>query len=462
MDTKARCTIGLSAATILLTTATSFAAPAAKDAKEREATTQIVEARKLSDAFVSVAEKAGSSVVQIEVRAKDEHADLLVRWLGRGGTDSPVVKGAGSGVILDDDGAILTNNHVINDALSMSVRLKDGRVFPAKLVGRDPSTDLAVLKIDAQNLTPAKFADSDAASVGAWVVAIGSPFGLGNSVTVGVLSAKGRGGFGMNVIEDYLQTDASINPGNSGGPLCDLEGRVLGINTMIVGRGSGIGFAVPSNLARRVAEQLQKTGKVERPWMGITFQDLDPELATALKTEPRGVLVTQVMDGSPGQKANLKPGDVIASMGGKPLASGHEYLRELIARDVGSNVPLEIVRDGKRYATSVTLTARKEPPVPPLPAEQRASTPGLGMSVRDLAPAEAQQRGLNARPIAIITAIVPGSSADRAGLKVGDVVVESDGVLEPSSQELQDTAKDGQALVRVRRGEAAFYAALKR
>ena len=175
----------------------------------------------------------------------------------------------GSGVVFTPDGAILTNNHVVEEALTINVRLRDGRYLPARLVGRDPATDLAVVKVDATGLTPAKFADSDAARVGEWVVAIGSPFGLGYTVTAGVLSAKGRGGLGMNAIEDYLQTDASINPGNSGGPLCNLQGDVLGINTMIVGRGQGIGFAVPSNLAQRVAAQILKTGHVSRAWLGV-------------------------------------------------------------------------------------------------------------------------------------------------------------------------------------------------
>jgi len=234
------------------------------------------EARKLSDAFVAVADKVGSAVVQIEVTARDESADQVSRFFGRNG-EGPIARGTGSGVIFTADGAILTNNHVIDNALTINVRLRDGRYLGARLVGRDPATDLAVIKIDAPNITAAKFGDSDQARVGEWVVAIGSPFGLTYSVTTGVLSAKGRGGIGMNAIEDYLQTDASINPGNSGGPLCDLDGRVLGINTMIVGHGTGIGFSVPSNLARRAAEQILKNGHVQRSWIGVGIQDLTPD-----------------------------------------------------------------------------------------------------------------------------------------------------------------------------------------
>ena len=213
------------------------ATPATPPPTQAQIQASQAEARRLSDGFVGTAEKISPSVVQIEVTSRDEKADQVQRWFG--GTrnaDTPIARGMGSGVVYSADGNILTNNHVIEEALTIHVRFRDGRYLPAKLVGRDPSTDLAVVKVDAANLTAARFGDSEAARVGEWVVAIGSPFGLGYTVTAGVLSAKGRGGMGMNAIEDYLQTDASINPGNCGGPLCDLDGKVLGINTMIVGK----------------------------------------------------------------------------------------------------------------------------------------------------------------------------------------------------------------------------------
>ncbi len=421
------------------------------------------EAKKLSDGFVSVAERVSPAVVQIEVTARDENADQVLKFFGKN-QDSPIAHGTGSGIVFTQDGAILTNNHVIDHALTITVRLRDGRLLTAKLLGRDPATDLAVIKVDATGLTAARFADSDAARVGEWVVAIGSPFGLGYTVTTGVLSAKGRGGLGMNQIEDYLQTDASINPGNSGGPLCDLNGSVLGINTMIVGRGAGIGFAVPANLARRVAEQILKKGKVERAWIGVGIQDLTPELASALKLADAraGVLVNAVNDGGPAQKANIKPGDVIAGVGGKKVTDGRELVREVIAHEVGQTVPLEIIRDGKRYGSSAVLTARPEAAVPPLPVQQQGvPQSGLGLSVRDLNAQQASQLGL-AKPVPVVTAIAPGSSADRAGLKVGDVIVEADGAQDPTAAQLSDAAKDGQLLVRVRRREGTFYAAMKK
>ncbi|MCA9584647.1 MAG: trypsin-like peptidase domain-containing protein [Myxococcales bacterium] len=449
-------------APLALTLALSAAAALAPHDAHAQAPAARAEAKKLSDAFVAVAEKVSPSVVQIDVTARDDKADAILKFFGRGG-DSPVARGTGSGVIFRQDGAILTNNHVIDHALSINVHLRDGRLLPAKLVGRDPSTDLAVIKIDGAGFPAANFADSDAARVGEWVVAIGSPFGLGYTVTTGVLSAKGRGGLGMNAIEDYLQTDASINPGNSGGPLCDLQGAVLGVNTMIVGKGSGIGFAVPSNLARRVAEQILKNGKVERAWIGVGIQDLTPELAKLLKVDPRaGVLVNSVSPDGPAQKANVKPGDIIASVGGKKVTDGRELIREVIAHEVGKTVQLEIIRDGKRYGSKALLTARPEPAVAVLPVQQQGTPQrGLGMSVRDLTPAQAQQLGVS-KPVPVVTQVTSGSAAERAGLKPGDVIIEADGVPEPSSAKLQDAAKDGKVLLRIRRRNATFYAAVSK
>ena len=467
---------GLGSVLSLALAAATFAGPAvAQDKQDKpaekkpaplppQAAAAQVEARKLSDGFVAVADRVSPAVVQIDVTSRDENVDQALRFFGRN-QDSPIERSTGSGVVFTPDGAILTNNHVIDHALTINVHLRDGRLLNAKLLGRDPSTDLAVIKIDAAGLTAAKFADSDAARVGEWVVAIGSPFGLNYTVTTGVLSAKGRGGLGMNLIEDYLQTDASINPGNSGGPLCDLNGQVLGINTMIVGRGANIGFAIPSNLARRVAEQILKKGKVERAWIGVGIQDLTPELASSLKVADAraGVLVNSVTDGGPAQKANIKPGDVIAAVAGKKVTDGRELVRELIAHEIGQTVNLEIIRDGKRYGSSALLTPRPEPAVPPLPVQQQGvPQAGLGLSVRDLTAQQAGQAGLSPKACAVVTNIAPGSSADRAGLKPGDVIIEADGVGDPSSTQLAAAAKDGQLLIRVRRNDATFYAAIRK
>jgi Do/DeqQ family serine protease len=422
------------------------------------------EAKRLSEGFVTVADRVSPSVVQIDVTARDEKADLLARFFGGRPGDEPVARGMGSGVVFSPDGAILTNNHVVDEALTINVRLRDGRYLPARLVGRDPATDLAVIKVDTTGLTPAKFADSDAARVGEWTVAIGSPFGLGYTVTAGVLSAKGRGGIGMNAIEDYLQTDASINPGNSGGPLCNLQGEVLGINTMIVGKGQGIGFAVPSNMAQRVATQILKTGHVSRAWLGVTVQDVSPELAAAMKVTPgSGALVNNVAADGPAFRANVRPGDIIASVAGHPVHDGRDLVRETILQGVGQPIALEIVRGGSHYGATVTPSERPEQPVPAAPS-QLAPQPhqGLGMVVRDLAPSQAAQMGLPSRPTPIVTQVAPGSVADREGLKAGDVIVEANGTADVTSAQVADAAKGPTLLLRVRRGDAYFYAALKK
>jgi serine protease Do len=422
------------------------------------------EARRLSEGFVAVAERVSPSVVQIEVTARDEKADVLGQMLGGGSAGEPIARGLGSGVVFTSDGAILTNNHVVEDALTINVRLRDGRYLPGRLVGRDPATDLAVVKVDATGLSPARFADSDAARVGEWVVAIGSPFGLGYSVTAGVLSAKGRGGIGMNAIEDYLQTDASINPGNSGGPLCDLQGDVLGINTMIVGRGQGIGFAVPSTMAQRVATQILKTGHVSRAWLGVGVQDLSPELSTAMHLSPgAGALVNNVAPDGPAFRSNIRPGDVVSQVAGHPVHDGHDLVRETIAQPIGQAVALEIIRAGQRYGTSVTLSERPEQPVEPAPSQQPAQPhQGLGLVVRDLAAAQAAQMGLPARVVPVVTQVNSGSVADREGLRAGDLLVEVNGTADPTSQQVADAARGGGLLLRVKRGDSFFYAALKK
>lgn len=422
------------------------------------------EARRLSEGFVAVADRVSPTVVQIDVTARSEKADIMARFFGRGGEDEPVARAMGSGVVFTPDGAILTNNHVVEDALTINVRLHDGRYLPARLVGRDPATDLAVVKVDASGLPVAKFADSDAARVGEWVVAIGSPFGLGYTVTAGVLSAKGRGGIGMNAIEDYLQTDASINPGNSGGPLCNLQGEVLGINTMIVGRGQGIGFAVPSSMAQSVANQILKTGHVSRAWLGVGVQDLTPELAAGLKVAPgSGALVNNVAQDGPAFRANIRPGDVIASVGGHAVRDAHELVRETITQPVGQAVALEIIRGGNRYGAQVTLSERPEQRVDATPAQaQLQPHQGLGLIVRDLAPSQVAQLGLGQRTLPIVTQVSPGSVADREGLRTGDVIVEVNGTADPTSAQVADAARAGAIVLRVKRGDGYFYAALKK
>ena len=240
----------------------------------------------------------------------------------------------------------------------------------------------------------------------------------------------------MNAIEDYLQTDASINPGNSGGPLCDLDGRVLGINTMIVGRGSGIGFAVPSNLARRAAEQILKKGQVERAWIGVGIQDLTPELACCAQASIRAPARSSTRSTTAGPRRRRTSSRATSSRrsAGKKVTDGRELVREVIAHEVGQTIQLEIIRDGKRYGSNACSPRVPRPPIPPLPVQQQGvPQAGLGLSVRDLTPAAgARSSGSRPKPLPIITSIAPGSSADRAGLKPGDVIVEADGIQDPT------------------------------
>ena len=430
-------------------------------AETREVSVAQAEARRISDAFVAVSEKASPFVVRIDVVAKGDAPSQGFPF-PFGPQESPIQRGNGSGVVFTADGAILTNNHVVEHAIDISVVFRDGRSLPARLIGRDPGTDLAVIKVDAAGLTPARFADSTSARVGEWVVAIGAPFGLSYTVTTGVLSAKDRGGIGMNLIEDYLQTDASINPGNSGGPLCTLTGDVLGINTMIVGKATGIGFAVPSSIAQKVATQLLKHGYVQRAHLGVGIQDLTADLAAALDvTPPHGALVTNIGEGTPAAQTSLKAGDVLVEVAGKRISDGHELLRELISHDVGEVVELAYLRGGKRATTRATLAARPEPIVTVPSAGGTTGSGSMGLALRDLNPREAAQLGLAPKPIAVVTAVMPGSPADKAAVQPGDVIVEVDGREDPSSDLVARAAADGQLLLRVRRKSGVFYAALK-
>jgi Do/DeqQ family serine protease len=433
------------------------ATPPAAGRAAAAAGASLADLRRLGDAFADVVDKVAPSVVQIEVMVGDDVSSPL-RWF-RGGGER---RGVGSGVIFSADGAILTNNHVIDDARAITVRLRDGRMFQARLVGRDPSTDLAILRIDAKDLPAARFADSDAARVGSWVVAIGSPFGLGYTVTTGVLSAKGRGGVGINAVEDYLQTDASINPGNSGGPLVDLDGRVLGINTMIVSRGQGIGLAVPAIMARRVADQILKTGRVDRAWIGVGLQDLTPQLAAEIQAAPAaGAIVNSVSPNGPASRSNLHAGDVITSVAGKPVRDAQDVIREVFLHNVGEVVGIEVVRGGKRYQTKVALESRGEPPPPVLPVQRAVSQqPGLGLAVRDAADPRLPP-GSGAK-IVRVASVAPDSPADRGGLRPGDVILEADGNRQPSAADVQAAAKDGRLLLRIQRPGVTFYAAIRR
>jgi serine protease Do len=373
------------------------------------------------ESFAPAVASAAPAVVHVKVTSITPSA-----FPGVGAPDA-VRQGSGSGFIIEADGLVLTNDHVVANAREITVTLKDGRELPARVRGRDPKTDLAVLTVDAPEPLPvATLGDSDALSVGDWVIAIGNPFGLDNSVTAGIVSAKGRA-IGAGPYDEFIQTDAPINPGNSGGPLLDENGAVVGINTAIFSRSGGsigIGFAVPINLAKRLVPQMQKDGRVTRAWLGVTLQKLTPDLAETMKVEPgRGVLVSGVTPEGPAARAGVAPGDVIVRWDGTAI-DDHATLPTLVAATpVGKTVEVEALRDGTQRTFSVTVAKLAEESV----AQAEADTPGRvrwGLGLQDLSPTDRRQLGLDDQHGVGVASVTPGSPADTAGVEAGDVVLE--------------------------------------
>jgi Do/DeqQ family serine protease len=432
----------------------------------------IATANQLGVAFSRVAEQASPSVVSIQVEIKRAQPNFGFFFPFGGGMPGDggggVQKGGGSGMVLTADGAILTNNHVVDGATRIEVAFQDGRRMPAKVVGVDPATDLAVLKVDAKGLPAVKFADSDAARVGEWVIAIGSPFGLDYSITAGVLSAKGRGGMGANEIEDYLQTDASINPGNSGGPLIDLDGQVLGINTMIIGHASGIGFAIPSNLARKVAMDLLQKGDVSRAWIGVSYQELTPELASSFGVQrTRGALVNEVMANGPAAKAGIRAGDIITDIQGREVREGRDLLRAVLQYPVGEKLAVTVLRDGGTQKITVTTAARPDQREARAggaakPGKQGQAKPqhSRGLDITELTPEIARRIGYQGQGGVVVANVIPGSAADRAGLMRGDVIEEVNKKAVGSPQKLEELLGGAKVLLKVHRQGGTFFAAL--
>ncbi|MBU0566831.1 DegQ family serine endoprotease [bacterium] len=393
----------------------------------------------LEDAFAKVAEEVKPAVVNISIKktvnggnffrhSEDNFSfrgpfdDFFENFFG----DVPekyTQKSLGSGVIIDERGYILTNHHVIKGADEIMVTLLDGRKFEGKIKGSDPKTDLALIKIEADNHLPTvTLGDSDKIKVGSWVLAIGNPFGLEHTVTVGVVSAKGRGALGLAEYEDFIQTDASINPGNSGGPLVNLNGEVIGINTAIVAQAQGIGFAIPINMAQKIVGDLRKHGKVIRAWLGILIQDLTQELAKHLKAEVReGVLVATVVKGSPAEEAGLEEGDIILEIDGKKVAKSKDLQGEVLNKAAGTKVKLLLLRDGKKRVVTVTLSQMPEDEE--VLANRRLSLEWRGMKVEPITDEEKEEFKLRKdEKGVIVTKVTGGSPADETELKAGDVI----------------------------------------
>jgi len=332
----------------------------------------------------------------------------------------------GTGVIIDKEGYILTNNHVVEMADEIKVKLADDQEFLAKIIGRDPKTDLALIKIDSDKpLSPLVLGDSDRLEVGDWVVAIGNPYGLGNTVTAGIVSAKYRQ-IGQSSYDNYIQTDASINPGNSGGPLLNLNGEVIGINTAIFsqsGGNIGIGFAIPINMAKDLLPQL-KTGKVVRGWLGVMIQKITPELKQKLNLkDEKGALVADVSPGGPAEKAGIQRGDVIITFNGKEIKEMNELPYVVASTPVGKSVNVEVLRKGQKKTFEVKIAELKEEKEAPVVTEAK---PRLGMTVEDLTPELAKSFGLSDTKGVVVTQVEDGSSAADAGLRPGDVILEID------------------------------------
>ena len=334
-------------------------------------------------------------------------------------------KSLGSGFILNKDGYIVTNHHVIKDAEEIQVKLKTGKEYDAKIEGADPSTDLALIKIKADEELPTlKLGDSDNLKIGQWIIAIGNPFGLEHTVTAGIVSAKGRV-IGAGPYDDFIQTDASINPGNSGGPLINMDGEVIGINTAIVAGGDGIGFAIPITMAKDIIDQLRKTGEVTRGWLGVGIQDLDQELKEYYDVD-QGVLVTQVFPGDPADKAGIKPQDVILSVGGKSVDSARELSKVVAELTVGETVEIKINRKGEVQSIEVEIAKRDESRIAStMEGEPHdRSSDELGIEVSDITPNIAERFNLPNRDGVIVVNVRSGSNAAKAGIQQGDIIKE--------------------------------------
>ncbi|MFH1156434.1 MAG: Do family serine endopeptidase [Pseudomonadota bacterium] len=367
----------------------------------------------------------------------------------------------GSGFIISNDGYIVTNNHVVADADQIKVKLFDEKEYEAKIVGTDANTDLALIKIDATGLTPLEMGDSGALEVGSWVVAIGSPFGLEQTVTAGIVSAKGRI-IGSGPYDDFIQTDASINPGNSGGPLLNLKGQVVGINTAIIASGQGIGFAIPSSMASGIISQLKDSGEVTRGWMGVAIQDITPELADYYHlSEKDAVLVAKVYADDPADKAGIKAGDIITHIEGNKVKSSRELSSAIAGYSVGKKVEVTFVREGKTKTTTVTLAKRNDAGINGQVVESGTDHFGLGLEAVDQN--NARQFGLpqNSQGL-VVTEIQPDGKAAGTGIKEGDLLVEiNHRPVETLSdyQSVLDSIKSGEVVqLLFRRGNTSFIA----
>ncbi|KAF3361613.1 putative periplasmic serine endoprotease DegP-like [Chlamydiales bacterium STE3] len=405
-----------------------------------------VELAKTSEDFIEVAQKSIPAVVFIQVKAKSKAKssffyngsevdsdffgeDFLGRFFGlpRREAYSPPQTGQASGFIISKDGYILTNNHVIQDQAVITVQLNDGREYSAKVIGEDQTTDLALIKIDADNLPFLNLGDSEDLRIGQWVVAIGNPLGLQASLTVGVVSAKGRSNLDIARIEDFIQTDAAINRGNSGGPLLNLKGEVIGINTAIATNMSsgylGIGFAIPSNIAKHVVEQLQDSGSVTRGFLGVTLQGVDQDLAQAFELKKiEGALIADVTKNSPAEKAGLKQGDIIVKYDDRKIENIGAFRNAVALRQPGSPMTLTVLRE--KQVLKIPVEIARFPEEDKRPVDPMITNNKYGFDVKTLTPEIAKSLGLNDELSGIVvTHVSPNGPASLAGIKKGALIL---------------------------------------
>jgi len=429
--------------------------------------------RMIPDNFSALAEQVGPAVVNIQVAKTAGETGMRPQFRGNpfgderfkeffGGQQQPERKqgGLGTGFIIDKTGLIITNNHVVEDADTIKVKLKDEREFDAKVVGRDPQTDLALIKVDAKGELPvARLGRSAELKVGEWVLAVGSPFGLEQTVTAGIVSAKGRA-IGSGPYDDFIQTDASINPGNSGGPLVNLNGEVVGINTAIIAQGQGIGFAIPIDMATKIVAQLKDNGEVTRGWLGVNIQDLKGELADYYGAKGgEGVLVTEVVPGNPAEKAGIQAKDIITAVDGEKVRTSRELTAKAATLPVGETTKITVVRDGKERTVDVKVAKRPvtvaDAGKPPVEKEGE-----YGLQVTDLTPEMARRLKTNREAGVVVVGVRPDSKAAKAGLQQGDLILEVDRQNVSSTGELKQllarhTGGDGIALL-VQRANAGM------
>jgi len=443
--------------------------------------------RQFSEAFESAAAKVSGSIVSIYaeqvVQVQNPFGnpddsfrqffgdDFFKRFFGPQ-QQKQTIRSLGSGVIVSADGHILTNNHVVAKAQKLYVVIGDKKRYVAKVIGADPPTDVAVIKIDAANLPVAMLGDSEQVRVGQWVIAVGNPFQLLHTVTAGIISAKGRSSVGLATYEDFFQTDASINPGNSGGALADLDGNVIGINTAIEspsGGNIGIGFAIPINMAKQVMATLLSKGKIQRGYMGLFLQDIDDDLAKALKlNKTEGALVASVEAGGPADKAGIKQGDVIIALAGRPVADRDDLRNRVAQIQPGTTVKVTVLRNGQEMPMTIVLGSLPSTETAPVSREEEGQQPTsqkLGLTVQTLTSDMADQLGYPKEHGAVITDVAAGSVAEDAGLQRGDLIKQINRVDVRTAGDLENAlrkVRSGEsAALLVKRGNSSFYAAIQ-